>query len=44
MRSLLVEDMADVVDAIMASFARRGDTLDHVASVAEAGDSIAVQD
>lgn len=44
MRILLVEDAADVADAIVANFARRGDAIDHVATVAAAQDSIAVQD
>lgn len=44
MRLLLVEDAEDVAEAIAASFARRGDAVDHVGTVAEAHDSIAVQD
>lgn len=44
MRLLLVEDAEDVADAIIASFERRGDAVDHVASVEEAQNAIAVQD
>lgn len=44
MRLLLVEDTEDVADAIVASFQRRGDAIDHVASVADAEDALAVQD
>ena len=44
MRILLLEDASDVADAIIASFARRGDAMDHATTVAEAKDSIAVQD
>lgn len=44
MRLLLVEDTEDVAEAIAASFARRGDAVDHVRTVAEATDALAVQD
>ena len=44
MRLLLVEDTEDVADAIVASFRRRGDAIDHVATAAEAGDALRVQD
>ncbi|MSU88817.1 response regulator [Rhodobacteraceae bacterium 2CG4] len=44
MRILLVEDTTDVADAVAESFRRRGDAVDHVASVEAAQDSIAVQD
>ncbi len=44
MRLLLVEDTEDVADAIVASFQRRGDAIDHVASVEDAEDALAVQD
>ncbi len=44
MRLLLVEDTEDVADAIVASFARRGDAVDHVMSVDEGKSAIAVQD
>ncbi|MDJ0631294.1 MAG: response regulator transcription factor [Rhodobacter sp.] len=44
MRLLLVEDTEDVADAIVASFERRGDAVDHVSTVASAEDVIAVQD
>ncbi len=44
MRILLLEDALDVADAICASFARRGDAVDHVATVADALASTAVQD
>ncbi len=44
MRILLVEDAVDVAEAICSSFARRGDAVDHVTTVAEAQASIAVQD
>ncbi|MEO1732637.1 MAG: response regulator transcription factor [Pseudomonadota bacterium] len=43
MRLLLVEDAEDVADAIIASFARRGDAVDHVTSVEIAESAIAVQ-
>ena len=44
MRVLLVEDTADVADAIAASFARRGDAIDCVESVQAAEDTLAVND
>jgi two-component system response regulator TctD len=44
MRILLLEDAEDVADAIVASFARRGDAVDHAVSVAMACDFLAVQD
>ena len=44
MRLLLVEDAEDVAEAIVASFERRGDAVDLVASVDEAKSAIAVQD
>lgn len=43
MRLLLVEDTEDVADAIIASFARRGDAVDHVRTVQDAKASIAAQ-
>lgn len=43
MRVLLVEDTEDVAGAICASFARRGDAVDHAATLADAADCIAVQ-
>ena len=36
MRLLLVEDTVDVAEAIVASFARRGDAVDHVTTLADA--------
>ncbi|MBV2361567.1 response regulator transcription factor [Thalassococcus sp. CAU 1522] len=44
MRILLLEDAVDVAEAICTSFARRGDAVDHVATVADAQASVAVQD
>jgi two-component system response regulator TctD len=44
MRLLLVEDTQDVAEAIVASFARRGDAIDHAATAAAARDALAVQD
>jgi DNA-binding response OmpR family regulator len=44
MRLLLVEDTEDVAEAVVASFARRGDAVDHVTTVGDARESIAVQD
>jgi DNA-binding response OmpR family regulator len=44
MRLLLVEDTEDVAEAVVASFARRGDAVDHAATVAEAAELIALQD
>lgn len=44
MRLLLVEDTADVADAIVASFGHRGDAVDHVNSVEDALGALAVQD
>ncbi|MCA8879254.1 MAG: response regulator transcription factor [Rhodobacteraceae bacterium] len=44
MRILLLEDAGDVAEAIVASFARRGDAVDHAGTVAEAQDLVAVQD
>lgn len=43
MRLLLVEDTEDVADAIVASFARRGDAIDHAATAGAARDALAVQ-
>jgi two-component system response regulator TctD len=43
MRLLLLEDTEDVADAIVASFGRRGDAVDHVTSVDEAKSAIGVQ-
>jgi len=43
MRLLLVEDTQDVAEAIAASFARRGDAIDHAATAAAARDALAVQ-
>lgn len=44
MRLLLVEDTPDVAEAIVASFSRRGDAVDHASTAAEAVDAVAVQD
>jgi hypothetical protein len=44
MRLLLVEDTEDVAEAIVSSFARRGDAIDHAATVEGAVDMLAVQD
>ncbi|MEW9922044.1 response regulator transcription factor [Marimonas sp. MJW-29] len=44
MRLLLVEDTEDVADAIVASFQRRGDAIDHARSVKDAADALAVQE
>jgi DNA-binding response OmpR family regulator len=44
MRILLLEDTEDVAAAIAESFARRGDAVDHVATIADAVASLAVQD
>ena len=44
MRLLLVEDTADVADAIVTSFGHRGDAVDHASSVDDALDALAVQD
>lgn len=44
MRLLLVEDTQDVADAVVASFVRRGDAIDHADSVHNARDTLAVQD
>ncbi len=44
MRILLVEDTEDVAAAVVASFTRRGDAMDLVASVEAAEDSLAVQE
>jgi DNA-binding response OmpR family regulator len=44
MRLLLVEDAEDVAEAIVASFARRGDAVDHAPTVGGAADMLAVQD
>lgn len=44
MRLLLLEDDADVAEAITASFLRRGDAIDRVATVAEAEDVLAVNE
>ena len=43
MRVLLVEDTEDVAGAVCESFARRGDAVDHAATIAGATDCIAVQ-
>ncbi|MBI1170112.1 response regulator [bacterium] len=42
MRMLLVEDTEDVAAAVVESFARRGDAVDHVGTVADAVASLAV--
>jgi two-component system response regulator TctD len=42
-RILLVEDTQDVADAVVASFGRRGDAVDHARTRAEADDLLAVQ-
>lgn len=44
MRILLLEDAMDVAEAIVGAFARRGDAVDHAATLADALDCIAVQD
>ncbi len=44
MRLLLVEDTRDMAEAIVASFQRRGDAIDWVASVGDARDTLAVND
>jgi DNA-binding response OmpR family regulator len=44
MRILLVEDAMEVSDAVATCFTRRGDAVDHAATVAGAYDLIAVQD
>jgi DNA-binding response OmpR family regulator len=44
MRLLLVEDTADVAEAIAASFARRGDAVDSVGTVDDAMGMLAVND
>ena len=44
MRLLLVEDTPDVAEAIVASFARRGDAVDHAVTAEAAMDCIAIQD
>lgn len=44
MRLLFLEDTEDVADAVVASFARRGDAVDHAGTVADAAALIAVQD
>lgn len=43
-RLLLVEDTEDVAEAIVASFARRGDAVDCVGTVADACDTLAVNE
>jgi two-component system response regulator TctD len=43
MRILLVEDTSDVAEAIVESFRRRGDAVDHAATCEAAGDALAVQ-
>lgn len=43
MRVLLVEDTADVADAIRDSFARRGDAVDHAETLRHATDCVAIQ-
>lgn len=44
MRILLLEDAVDVAEAICASFAKRGDAVDHVCTVADGLASIEVQE
>lgn len=44
MRVLLVEDAQDVAQAIATTLSRRGDAVDHAATLSEASDLIAVQD
>lgn len=44
MRLLLVEDTVDVADAIVASFGRRGDAVDHMTTVEEAESALLVQE
>ncbi|WDR04377.1 response regulator transcription factor [Devosia algicola] len=43
MRILLVEDTHDVADAVVTSFGRRGDAVDHAQTRLEADDLLAVQ-
>ncbi len=43
MRLLLLEDTEDVAEAIVTSFARRGDAVDHAGTLRDARDFIAVQ-
>jgi len=43
-RILLVEDTMDVAEAVVVSFRRRGDAIDHAATVEAAQDSLAVQE
>jgi two-component system response regulator TctD len=43
-RLLLVEDTEDVAEAIVRSFTHRGDAVDWVGTVADAGDALAVND
>jgi DNA-binding response OmpR family regulator len=43
MRLLLVEDTQDVAEAVVASFNRRGDAIDHAATLQAAQDALAVQ-
>lgn len=44
MRIFLLEDAPDVSEAIVARFRRRGDAVDHVSTVSDARDYLAVQD
>lgn len=44
MRLLLVEDTVDVAEAIVASFGRRGDAVDHVTCAEEAESALLVQE
>lgn len=44
MRLLFLEDTEDVAEAVVSSFARRGDAVDHAATIADAEALIAVQD
>lgn len=44
MRLLLVEDTEDVAEAIVASFTRRGDAVDWVGTIEDAGEALAVAD
>lgn len=44
MRLLLVEDAEDVADAVVASFERRGDAVDHVGSVDDGISAVSVQE
>lgn len=44
MRLLLVEDTEDVAEAVVTAFVRRGDAVDHAATIAAAAELVALQD